>query len=173
MSKKNKNGVVIIAAIISFIVGMTFFVVVMIECNVKMETIIQYFVAIVIGFPTIWYSIQYLQKKEDLVNEIFILDVFNKVNNQHIRITEKNLLFKYKIVINHLYFYPKKPWASTTYSIKNKTQLSPQETEKIVEMINSIEDTIEWDVVVNYKGEKKYMNSYQINQIFEQYNMKI
>lgn len=79
-------------------------------------------------------------------------------------------MFKYKIVINHLHFYP---WTSTTYSIKNKTQLSPQETEKIVEMINSIEDTIEWDVVVNYKGEKKYMNSYQINQIFEQYNMKI
>lgn len=97
MSKKNKNGVVIIAAIISFIVGMTFFVVVMIECNVKMETIIQYFVAIVIGFPTIWYSIQYLQKKEDLVNEIFILDVFNKVNNQHIRITEKIFCLSIKL----------------------------------------------------------------------------
>lgn len=40
-------------------------------------------------------------------------------------------------------------------------------------MINNIEDTIEWDVVVNYKGKKKYIHSYQINQIFEQYNIKI
>lgn len=181
-NKKNSNSVVIISAIISFIVGMTFFVIAMIECNVKIETLIKSFIALVIGFPTVWYTIKYLQKKDDLVNEIFILDVFNKINNQHIRITAKNLLFKYKVVIRFLGIFPRgasylslggNTWNMTTYSIKNKTQLTTQEIERIVEMINNLEDTIEWDVVVNYKGKKKYVHSYQINQIFEQYNIGI
>lgn len=64
-------------------------------------------------------------------------------------------------------------WNMTTYAIENKTQLTPQETEQITELINNLEDTREWHIIVNYKGKKKYVHSYQINQIFEQYNIEI
>lgn len=91
-------------------------------------------------------------------------------------------MFKYKVVIRFLGILPRgvsflalggNAWNMTTYAIENKTQLTPQETEQITELINNLEDTREWNIIVNYKGKKKYVHSYQINQIFEQYNIEI
>ena len=117
-----------------------------------------------------------------MVNESFKIDIFDKTNNSHIRITESNILFKYQHVIKYYYIFPKlfsnislkgKLWETPTYAITKKVNLSPNGVNYIIEKINTLNNNSDNEIIVRYNGNIKYTNSIEINNIFENYNIKI
>ena len=183
MKKSKDNIFIIIFSIILFIVGISFLIYFLKYYNIKLITIITIvFVLVVIGL-ILYIPYKIAEKRKQLINELFILDISSKNNNdEHIRITEKNTLFKYKNVINYYYIFPKifisfslrgKLWETPTYKIFRKNELSIQELNEIIERIEKLNNNENENIVVNYKGKKKFVNSVEINKIFENYFIKI
>ena len=92
------------------------------------------------------------------------------------------MLFKYKSVIKYYYIFPKlistisfkgKLWETPTYNIVGKTQLSVNELNSILEKINELNNNVDGDTTVNYKGNRKIVNSNEINTIFKSYTIKL
>lgn len=107
MKNKKDNNIVIISAIISLIIGVSFFIYFLNYYNIKLTTIISIAIAIIIIVAILYIPYRIAENKKQLVDELFIVDIFNKYNNnEHIRITEKNILFKYKSVIKYFYIFP-------------------------------------------------------------------
>lgn len=183
MKNKKDNNIIIISAIISLIIGISFLIYFLNYYNVKLTTIISIVIAILIIAPILYIPYRIAEKKKQLIDELFIVDISSKCNNdEHIRITEKNILFKYKSVIKYYYIFPKlistislkgKLWETPTYNIVGKTQLSVNELTNIIEKIDKLNNNVDEDIIVNYRGNKKFINSNDINNIFESYSIKI
>ena len=109
-------------------------------------------------------------------------DIYNKNNDdEHIRITEKNILFKYKSVIKYYYIFSKlfsslslkgKLWETPTYNIIAKSRLSVDELNDILEKINDLNNHVDGNIIINYKGNKKFANKNDIDKIFWNYFAK-
>lgn len=183
MKNKKDNNIVIISAIISLIIGISFLIYFLNYYNVKLTTIISIVIAILIIAPILYIPYRIAEKKKQLIDELFIVDISSKCNNdEHIRITEKNILFKYKSVIKYYYIFPKlistislkgKLWETPTYNIVGKNQLSINELNSILEKIDELNNNVDGDTIVNYKGNKKIVNSNDINTIFKSYTIKL
>ena len=179
MKNKNDNNILIIFAIFCFIVLISF----LIYFNIKWTTIINIIIILIVLGLMLYIPFIIAQKKEQSVNELFILDIFRRYNNdEHIRITEKRILFKYKNVIKYYYVFPKlfsfislngKIWETPTYNVIGKIQLSVDELNHIIEKIIELNSDIDGDIIVNYKGNKKFVNSKDINKIFKNYSIRI
>ena len=183
MKNKKDNNIVIISAILSLIIGISFLIYFLNYYNVKLTTIISIVIAILIIAPILYIPYIIAEKKKQLIDELFIVDISSKLNNdEHIRIKEKNMLFKYKSVIKYYYIFPKlistislkgKLWETPTYNIVGKTQLSVNELNSILEKINELNNNVDGDTTVNYKGNRKIVNSNEINTIFKSYTIKL
>lgn len=146
MKNKKGNNIVIISTIISLIIGISFLIYFLNYYNIKLTTTINIVIAILIIVPILYIPYRIAEKKKQLIDELFILDISSKLNNdEHIRITEKNILLKYKSAIKYYYIFPKlfsslslkgKIWETPTYNIIVKTQLAIHETNEILEKIN-------------------------------------
>lgn len=179
MKNKKDNNIVIISAIISLIIGISFLIYFLNYYNVKLTTIISIVITILIIVPILYIPYRIAENKKQLVEELFIVDISHKHNNdEHIRITEKNILFKYNSVIKYYYIFPKifsslslkgKLWETPTYDIINKRQLSTDELRDILEKINGLTNNADGDVIVNCKGNKKLANENAIDKIFGKY----
>lgn len=179
MKKKKDNNIVVISAIISLIIGMSFLIYCLNYYNIKLTTIITMVIAMLIIVPILYIPYRIAESREQLVNEAFIVDISSKLNNdEHIRITEKNVLFKYKSVIKYYYIFPKlfsspslkgKLWETPTYNIIGKRQLSANELNHILEKINDFNNYVDGDIIVNYKGNKKLSYKNGIDKIFGKY----
>ena len=182
MKNKKGNNIIIISAIISFVIGIAFLIYFLNYYNIKLTIIISIVIAFFIIVPILCIPYRIAENKKQLVDELFLIDITNKCNNdEHIRITEKNMLFKYKSAIKYYYIFPKlfsnislkgKLWETPTYDIFNKTQLSDNEITNIIEKLNKLNNSIDGDIIVNYKGDKKIVNSNEINRIFKSYEIK-
>ena len=178
-NKKNNNIIIIISAIISLIIGITFLIYFLNYYNIKLTMAISIVVVLLIIIAVLYIPYRIAQNKEQLLNELFIVDIFNKYNNdEHIRITEKNILFKYKSVIKYYYIFPKlfssislkgRVSETPTYSIIGKTQLTFDELNEIIEKINKLNDNADGDIILNYKGNKKFVDRNDIIKIFQKY----
>lgn len=179
MKNKKDNNIVIVSAVISLIIGVSFFIYFLNYYNIKLTTIISIAIAIIIIVAILYIPYRIAENKKQLVDELFIVDIFNKYNNnEHIRITEKNILFKYKSVIKYFYIFPKlfsslsfkgKLWETQTYNIITKSQLSANELNNILEKINNLNNYTDGDIIINYKGNKKLVNKNDIEKIFGKY----
>lgn len=183
MKNKKDNIIIIMPAIILFIIGVSFLIYLLNYYNIKLTIIISIVIASLIIVLMLYIPYRIANDKEQLVSELFILDISNKCNNdEHIRITEENILFKYKSVVKYYYIFPRlvsyislkgKAWETPTYSIIGKTQLAVDELNEILEKINKLNDNVDGDIIVNYKGNKKLVNRNDINKIFGNYSVKI
>jgi len=183
MRNKKDNNIIIISAIISFVIGIAFFIYFLNYYNIKLTIIIKIVIALLIIVPILYIPYRIAKQKKQLIDELFIVDISSKCNNdKHIRITEKNMLFKYKSVIKYYYIFPKlfsavslkgKLWETPTYDIVSKTQLSGNELTNIIEKIDKLNNNVDGDIIVNYRGNKKFINSNDINNIFKSYSIKI
>lgn len=54
-----------------------------------------------------------------------------------------------------------------------RTQLSVNELNNIIEKIVELNSNVDSDIIIKYKGNKKFVNSNEINRIFENYSIKI
>lgn len=179
MKNKKCNNIVIISTIISLIIGISFLIYFLNYYNIKLTTTINIVIAILIIVPILYIPYRIAEKKKQLIDELFILDISSKLNNdEHIRITEKNILLKYKSAIKYYYIFPKlfsslslkgKIWETPTYNIIVKTQLAIHETNEILEKINDLNNDTNGDIIINYKGNKKYANRNDIDKIFWKY----
>lgn len=179
MKNKKGNNIVIISTIISLIIGISFLIYFLNYYNIKLTTTINIVIAILIIVPILYIPYRIAEKKKQLIDELFILDISSKLNNdEHIRITEKNILLKYKSAIKYYYIFPKlfsslslkgKIWETRTYNIIVKTQLAIHETNEILEKINDLNNDTNGDIIINYKGNKKFANRNDINKIFWKY----
>lgn len=179
MKNKKGNNIVIISTIISLIIGISFLIYFLNYYNIKLTTTINIVIAILIIVPILYIPYRIAEKKKQLIDELFILDISSKLNNdEHIRITEKNILLKYKSAIKYYYIFPKlfsslslkgKIWETPTYNIIVKTQLAIHETNEILEKINDLNNDTNGDIIINYKGNKKYANRNDIDKIFWKY----
>ncbi len=179
MKNKKDNNIIIISAIISLIIGISFLIYFLNYYNIKLTTIISIVIAVLIIVLILYIPYRIAENKKQLVDELFIVDISNKSNNdEHIRITEKNILFKYKSVIKYYYIFPKlfsslslkgKLWETPTYNIIGKTQLSANELSNILERINDLNNNTDGDIIINYKGNKKFANKNDIDKIFWKY----
>lgn len=179
MKNKKDNNIVIISAIISLIIGISFLYIFLNYYNVNLTTIISIIIVILIIVPLLYIPYRIAEKKKQLIDELFIVDISNKGNNdEHIRITEKNILFKYRSVIKYYYIFPKlfsslslkgKLWETPTYNIIGKTQLSADELSNILEKINNLNNDVDGDIIINYSGNKKVTDRNNINKIFWKY----
>lgn len=179
MKNKKGNNIVIISTIISLIIGISFLIYFLNYYNIKLTTTINIVIAILIIVPILYIPYRIAEKKKQLIDELFILDISSKLNNdEHIRITEKNILLKYKSAIKYYYIFPKlfsslslkgKIWETPTYNIIVKTQLAIHETNEILEKINDLNNDTNGDIIINYKGNKKFANRNDINKIFWKY----
>lgn len=183
MKNKKDNNIIIISAIISFVIGIAFLIYFLNYYNIKLTIIISIVIALLIIVPILYIPYRIAENKKQLIDELFIVDISSKCNNdEHIRITEKNVLLKYKSVIKYYYIFPKlfsslslkgKLWETPTYNIVGKTQLSGNELNSILEKINELNNNVDGDTIVNYKGNKKNVNSNDINTIFKSYTIKL
>ena len=179
MKDKKDNNIVIISAIISLIIGISFLIYFLNYYNIKLTTIISIVIAILIIIPLLYIPYRIAEKKTQLIDELFIIDISSKLdNNEHIRITEKNILFKYKSIIKYYYIFPKlfsslslngKSWETLTYNIIAKSQLSIDELNDILKKINDLNNNADGDIIINYKGNKKFANKNDIDKIFKNY----
>lgn len=179
MKNKKGNNIVIISTIISLIIGISFLIYFLNYYNIKLTTTINIVIAILIIVPILYIPYRIAEKKKQLIDESFILDISSKLNNdEHIRITEKNILLKYKSAIKYYYIFPKlfsslslkgKIWETPTYNIIVKTQLAIHETNEILEKINDLNNDTNGDIIINYKGNKKFANRNDIDKIFWKY----
>ena len=55
---------------------------------------------------------------------------------------------------------------------KNKNQLTANEVNNIIEEINDLNNIVDGDIIINYKGNKKLSNKNDIEKIFEKYFLK-
>lgn len=182
MKNKKDNNIIIIFAIISLIIAIIFLICFLNYYNVKLTTIISIVIAILIIAPILYIPYRIAENKKQLIDELFIIDISSKLNNdEHIRITEKNILFKYKSVIKYYYIFPKlfsslslkgKLWETPTYNIIGKTQLSADELNNILEKINNLNTNADGDIIINYNGNKKFTNRNDIDKIFWKYFTK-
>lgn len=182
MKNKKDNNIVIISTIIFLIIGISFLIYFLNYYNIKLTTIISIVIAILIIVPILYIPYRIAEKKKQLIDELFILDISSIHNNdEHIRITEKNILFKYNSVIKYYYIFPKlfssislkgKLWETQTYNIIGKSQLSTDELNNILEKINALNNNIEGDIIINCKGNKKFTNRNDIDKIFWKYFTK-
>ena len=98
MKTKGSNKVIILTTIISVILGIILFIYIMHYYNIKIQIIIKglttfFIVGVVICLPYI-----IAENKAKLVNQPFKVDIINKINNdEHIRITEENILFNFEL----------------------------------------------------------------------------
>ena len=100
MKNKKDNNIIIISAIISLIIGISFLIYFLNYYNIKLTTIICIVIVILIIIPILYIPYRIAENKKQLIDELFIVDIFSKCNNdEHIRITENNILFKYKRVL--------------------------------------------------------------------------
>lgn len=169
---------VVVIGIIACIYSMYYY-----NININIQLVIKIFVAMVLMFVILYIPFKIGRDRERLVEENFILDIYVKNNNkEHIRITEKNIMFKYESVIRYWYIYPKffsflslnsELGKTPTYIIKNKIQLQKSEVNSIIEKLNELSNTTENQIIINIKGNKKYINANKINGIFEKYNIEI
>lgn len=174
-NKKDKN-IIIIFAIISLSIAI---ICLLNYYNIKLTTIISIIIIILIIVPLLYIPYRIAEKKKQLIDELFIVDISNKGNNdEHIRITEKNILFKYRSVIKYYYIFPKlfsslslkgKLWETPTYNIIGKTQLSGDELINILEKINNLNNDVDGDIIINYSGNKKLTDRNKIDKIFWKY----
>lgn len=179
MKNKKGNNIVIISTIISLIIGISFLIYFLNYYNIKLTTTINIVIAILIIVPILYIPYRIAEKKKQLIDELFILDISSKLNNdEHIRITEKNILLKYKSAIKYYYIFPKlfsslslkgKIWETPTYNIIVKTQLAIHEINEILEKINDLNNDTNGDIIINYKGNKKFANRNDIDKIFWKY----
>lgn len=179
MKNKKDNNIIIIFAIISLIIGISFLIYFLNYYNVKLTTIISIVIAILIIAPILYIPYRIAEKKKQLIDELFIVDISSKCNNdEHIRITEKNILFKYESVIKYYYIFPKlfsslslkgKLWETPTYNIIGKTQLSADELNNMLEKINNLNNNADGDIIINYNGNKKFTNRNDIDKILWKY----
>ena len=175
MKDKNDNKVVIIYIIFVLIVYFAFGI----YYKMKLTTLIGILVALFITMLIIYIPYRIRVKREELVNELFIIEIRNKSNNdERIRITEKNILFKYKGVINYYYIFPRilssiflrgKAWETVTYRIRGKTQLTVDEVNEIINEINKLNNNVDGDTILNYKGNKKLVDRNDIDKIIQKY----
>ncbi|GEM_PF-6691655 len=182
MKNKKDNNIIIISAIISLIIGISFLIYFLNYYNIKLTTIICIVIVILIIIPFLYIPYRIAENKKQLIDELFIVDIFSKCNNdEHIRITENNILFKYKRVIKYYYIFPKlfssislkgKLWETPTYNIISKSQLSADELNDILEKINDLNNLADGDIIINYKGNKKFVNKNDIDKIFWKYFAK-
>lgn len=182
MKNKKDNNIVIISAIISLIIGISFFIYFLNYYNVKLTTIISIVIAILIIVPILYIPYRIAENKKQLIDELFIVDIFSKSDNdEHIRITEKNILFKYNSIIKYYYIFSKlfsslslkgKLWETPTYNIIDRSQLSADELNDILEKINNLNNKADGDIIINYKGHKKFANRNDIDKIFWKYFSK-
>ena len=181
MKTKESNKVIILTTIISVILGIILFIYIMHYYNIKIQIIIKglttfFIVGVVICLPYI-----IAENKAKLVNQPFKVDIINKINNdEHIRITEENILFKYKNVIKYYYIFPEvfsnlslkgEFWRTPTYDINNKVELPLDEVNTIIEKIDELNNNIENEIVVRYNGNLKYVNANEVNKILKKYNI--
>lgn len=182
MKNKKDNNIIIISAIISLIIGISFLIYFLNYYNIKLTTIICIVIVILIIIPILYIPYRIAENKKQLIDELFIVDIFSKCNNdEHIRITENNILFKYKRVIKYYYIFSKlfssislkgKLWETPTYNIISKSQLSADELNDILEKINDLNNLADGDIIINYKGNKKFVNKNDIDKIFWKYFAK-
>lgn len=60
-----------------------------------------------------------------------------------------------------------------TYCIKNKTQLTFNEYNSIIESIKNLNSSINNNIEVNYNGTKKMADINEINKIFQKYSINL
>lgn len=182
MKQKKSKNFLIIWTIICLILGIGFLVFFMNYYSIKWTTILTFPITFLI-IVLIYLPFRMEEKKKQLVNQEFVLDISNQTDDaEHIRLTQGNILFKYKVVIKYFYVFPRiiaqislrgKLHETPAHSITGKIQLSVQEREEIIEKIHTLKNDENGNVIVNYKGEKNFTNSKDINKIFEKYSSKI
>lgn len=179
MKNKKDNTIVIISAIISLIIGISVFMYILNYYNITLTTIINIAIIILIMLALLYIPYRIAENKEQLIDELFIVDITGKLNNdEHIRITEKNILFKYKNDLKYYYIFPKffsflslkgKIGKTPTYKIIGKRQLSTDELNDMLEKINKLNNNAKGDIIINYNGDKKITNRNDIDKIFWNY----
>lgn len=179
--KKKLSNLIILGCILLVILGIVFFIYFVYYYNLNIIKglwglfITFLFFLLFIILPTTINS-----NRIKLVNDNFILDIYNKNNDvEHIRITDKNLLFKYKSEIRfagilpnffrHLIITKKELYRTPTFIIKNRNQLTTNEMNDIIEEINNLNNNVNGDIIINYNGNKKFSNKNDIDKIFEKY----
>lgn len=185
--KKIISKLIILFCIIIVIIGILFFIYFMKYINIKPINVnisgIIGALLIVFTYLMVFYIVPGIISNNGikLVNELFILDIYNRNNDsEHIRITESNLLFKYKLKIKSMFYFPKsfsyffgERHKSPEFFIKNKTPLTTNEITNIVEKIKRLNDMPENEIIVNIKGIKKNVKANEINEIFAKYKIQI
>ena len=185
--KKIISKIIILFSIIIVIIGILFFICFMKYINIKPINInisdIIGALLIVFTYLMVFCIVPGIISNNaiKLVNELFILDIYNRNNDsEHIRITKSNLLFKYKLKIRSMFYFPKsfsyffgERWTSPEFFIKNKTILTTNELTNIVEKIKRLKDLPENEIIVNIKGIKKNVKANEINEIFAKYKIQI
>jgi len=182
MKQKESKKFLMIWTIICLILGIGFLVFFMNYYSIKWTTILLIPITFLI-LVLIYLPFRMEEKKKQLVNQEFVLDISNRTDDaEHIRLTQGNVLFKYKVIIKYFYIFPRviasislkgKLFETPAHSITDKIQLSAQEREEIIEKINTLKNDENGNVIVNYKGEKKFTNRNDVNKIFEKYSAKI
>lgn len=188
MREKNNSNINFVIAflfaivIISIIVAISILIYSLNYYNIKLTTIIGIGVILAIFVALLYFPTRIAEKKEQLVNQIFVLDIFAQNNNaEHIRITEQNILFKYKNTIKYWYVFPRalsyisltgKTGEKPTYDIIGKIQLSNDERNNIIEKINEL-NNCEGDIIINYGENRKFVSRNEINKILENYSISI
>ena len=182
--KKIISNLIIFGCILLVIFGIGFFIYFVYYYNLNIiKGLLGLFITFLFFFIFIILPTTINSNRIKLVNENFILDIYNKNNDvEHIRITDKNLLFKYKCEIRfagilpkffiHLMITKKELYKTPTFIIKNKNQLTANEVNNIIEEINDLNNIVDGDIIINYKGNKKFSNKNDIDKIFEKYFLK-
>jgi len=181
--KKVLNNLIILFCIVIVIIGIGVFIYSMHYYNIKLQLIINILIAMIVLFAIIYIPYKIGTDREKLVEDNFILDIYKNDNDKgHIRINENNILFKYEKEIKYWYVFPKfftllslnsELGKTPTYIIKNKIELHESEINNIIKKINELSEINKNEVIINVRGDKKYLKSNEINGILEKYNIEI
>ena len=186
--KKNNSNIKFVIAllfavvIILIIIAISILIYSLNYYNMKLTTIISIGIILAIFGALLYIPRSIAEKKDELVNQIFVVDIFSKYNNdEHIRITEQNILFKYKITIKYYHIFPRifsyisligKTWETPVFDIIGQTQLSKEDLNNIIEKLNELNNS-DGDIIINFYGNRKNVNKNEINKILEKYLISI
>jgi len=186
--KKNNSNIKFVVAllfvvvIILIIIAISILIYSLNYYNIKLTTIIGIGIILAIFGALLYIPPRIAEEKEQMANQMFVVDIFSKNNNdEHIRITEQNILFKYKITIKYYYIFPRifsyisligKTWETPVFDIIGQTQLSKEELNNIIERLNELNNGGD-DIVVNFCGKRKNVNRNEVNKILEKYLVSI
>ena len=191
MDRKSKKEIekrnTLIASIIAGTCGVICFFVLMhfsgMNIGSTFKTLLQLVgVALVIVLIYIIPSI-YFDNKYKIVNKITKVKIYNQKNeDENIKITKDNLIFKYSPTVRYKYILPRAFMRLTGtasksakeigkdnpgYKIRGKKQLSKTEIKEIMNKIDNLQEDKDSNIVVKTKEYEKHVNVDEVNKILK------